>query len=93
MSLLREARLNAKMHGLKVKIGKRNEARGDCFFESAVYNINERDCFEAKLPQSIPIYRGKWCDEICRNDEEGLKSYMISCFGFLKENLIKSFFI
>ena len=37
---------NARQHGLEVEAGTRNPASGDCAFESAILNNNDRPCFK-----------------------------------------------
>ena len=39
---------SAKKHGINLVPGTLNAADGNCAFESAISNVNDRDCFEEK---------------------------------------------
>ena len=41
---------NARKHGINLKMGCPNKADGNCTIESVLENINNRECFQPKLP-------------------------------------------
>ena len=48
---------SAQKHGIKLKQGRPNPGTGDCAFEAAIYNINDRHSFKEKFLMSIDWYR------------------------------------
>ena len=58
--MISQAIESAQKHGIKLIPGKLNAADGNCAFESVLHNINERECFQEKLPLSHQTYRVKW---------------------------------
>ena len=48
---------SAKRHGIMIKHGAPNPGTGDCAFEAAIYNVNDRSCFLDNFPMSIDQYR------------------------------------
>ena len=48
---------SAKKHDINLKHGTPNHASGNCAIESAIFNLNDRDCFHEKLPFSVDYYR------------------------------------
>jgi hypothetical protein len=54
--MVRRAIGSASKHGIQLIHGTPNQASGNCSLESVVHNVNERDCFEEKLPLSIDYY-------------------------------------
>ena len=58
--MVQRAVSSAKKHGLDMKQGTPNAADGDCAFQSAIFNVNDRDCFAQKLPMSVDCYRKIW---------------------------------
>ena len=51
---------NAQKHGLKLEPGRKNQGYGNCSYEAALFNINDRTCFKEKLPMSPDFYRRIW---------------------------------
>ena len=51
---------SARRHGINLSPGKMNSASGNCAFEAAIYNVNDRVCFEHKFPFSPDYYRRIW---------------------------------
>ena len=37
---------SAKKHGIDLSPGRLNQATGNCAFESAIFNVNDRKCFK-----------------------------------------------
>ena len=48
---------SAQKHGIDLKPGRPNPGTGDCAFEAAIFNINDRTCFQEKFQMSIAYYR------------------------------------
>ena len=51
---------NAKKHKIKLAPGIQNMGHGNCSYESAILNINERDCFKEGFVMSADFYRRVW---------------------------------
>ena len=51
---------NAKKHKIKLVPGTENKGHGNCSYESAILNINERDCFKEGFVMSADFYRRVW---------------------------------
>ena len=51
---------NAKKHKIKLVPGTENKGHGNCSYESAILNINERDCFKEGFVMSADYYRRVW---------------------------------
>ena len=51
---------SAQKHGIKLVPGIENNGEGNCSYESAILNINERDCFGEGLVMSPDYYRCVW---------------------------------
>ena len=51
---------SAKKHGIKIIPGKKNNAAGNCSYESVINNINLRSCFKEKLRMTPDFYRRIW---------------------------------
>ena len=51
---------SADKHGIKLKPGRENEGNGNCSYEAAIFNINERSCFTEKFLMSPDFYRRIW---------------------------------
>ena len=51
---------SAKKHKIELEPGKENSGQGNCSYESVIFNINERKCFQTKLPLSPDTYRRIW---------------------------------
>ena len=48
---------SAQKHGINLKPGRPNPGTGDCAFEAAIFNNNDRACFQQKFLNSIDWYR------------------------------------
>ena len=55
---------SARKHGIKLKQGTPSAAEGNCAFESAIFNLNGRECFNESLPQSADYYRRIWMTDM-----------------------------
>ena len=55
---------SAKKHGITLRHGRSNAASGNCAFESALSNVNDRDCFSEKYPFSHLQYRRIWMTDM-----------------------------
>ena len=63
-NMVDKAIVSASKHGISLVQGRRNPAAGDCSFESVIYNINDRDCFNEKLPFTVDYYRRIWVNDM-----------------------------
>ena len=54
----------AKRHGINLSPGTLNSARGNCAFEAAIFNVNDRSCFKEKFPFSHDYYRRIWVTDM-----------------------------
>ena len=72
---------SGRKHGVNLIPGKLNQADGNCAFESALHNINFRDCFQNKLPFSPLTYRLQWMTNL-QNQES---RYPLLGAGFTDE--------
>ena len=52
--------INAQKHGINLEPGRENQGNGNCSYEAVIYNINDRSCFNEKLPMSPDYYRRIW---------------------------------
>ena len=55
---------SAKCHGINLIPGSPTPGLGDCAFEAAINNNNERNCFKEKFPLSISSYRQIWVTDM-----------------------------
>ena len=55
---------SSSKHGINLTPGKLNPGLGNCAFESVLYNINERACFEEKYESSADYYRRIWMTDM-----------------------------
>ena len=62
--MLSKAKSSAKKHGVQLVDGTPNIGKGDCAFESVILNINDRPCFNEKLPMDIDNYRRIWMTDM-----------------------------
>ena len=62
--MVRRAILSAGRHGISLKHGSSNEGSGNCAFESAISNVNDRECFTEKFPLSHIQYRRIWMTDM-----------------------------
>ena len=70
--MLKRGIASGRKHGINLSPGKLNAASGNCAFEAAIYNVNERVCFEQKFPFSPDYYRRIWAVDMknrTKNDE------------------------
>ena len=51
---------SAKKHNINLKPGRDNSGDGNCAYESVIFNINDRECFQTQLPMSPDFYRRVW---------------------------------
>jgi hypothetical protein len=59
-NIFKRAIASAQKHNIKLEPGRENHADGNCSYESAIYNINDRSCFKEKLQMSPDFYRRIW---------------------------------
>ena len=62
--MIKRAIRSGKKHGVTLLPGRFNLATGNCAFESAIYNVNDRNCFEAKFHLSVDYYRRIWATDM-----------------------------
>ena len=62
--MIARAMSNGKFHGIELKHGRGNQAKGDCAFEAVIQNINDRNCFTTKFPLDINVYRNIWTTDM-----------------------------
>ena len=55
---------SAQKHNIRLQPGRPNPATGNCSYEAVIYNINDRSCFQKKLPMSPDYYRRVWTTDI-----------------------------
>ena len=55
---------SAQRHGIKIRHGTPNPGTGNCAFEAAIYNVNDRPCFIEKFPMAINWYRHIWVTDM-----------------------------
>ena len=55
---------SAAKHGIALSPGQLNSGEGNCAFESAIFNVNERSCFKDKLCLSPDHYRRVWMTDM-----------------------------
>ena len=58
--IYQRAILSAKKHGLNLEPGTQNLGNGNCSYEAALFNINDRSCFKEKFLMSPHYYRRIW---------------------------------
>ena len=64
LKMVARAIRSGKHHGINIEHGASNKGTGDCAFEAAIYNINNRKCFEEKFSMSIDYYRRIWSTDM-----------------------------
>ena len=79
--MIKQAIESARKHGIDLVPGVRNNADGNCSFESVLNNINYRDCFENKLTKHPNAYRLEWVTAL---ENESLKNPDIAA-GYSEE--------
>ena len=55
--MMTRAICSAKHHEINLKPGSPTPGLGDCAFEAAIQNVNERNCYRKKFPLPITSYR------------------------------------
>ena len=55
--MIRRAISSGQKHGINFQHGRPNPGTGDCAFEAAIFNNNDRNCFKEKFLMSIDYYR------------------------------------
>ena len=55
---------SARKHGIDLKQGTPIASDGNCAFQSAICNLNDRKCFNENLPQSSDYYRRIWMTDM-----------------------------
>ena len=58
--IFQRAIASAQKHHIMLEPGMENQGHGNCSYESVIYNINERICFNETLPMSSDYYRRVW---------------------------------
>ena len=51
---------SAKKHNIELEPGRENPGDGNCSYQSVIFNINDRKCFNTHLPMSPDFYRRVW---------------------------------
>ena len=64
MKIVSRAKASARKHGIKLIHGTPNNSDGNCAIESAIFNINDRDCFPESLIFSADYYRRIWMTDM-----------------------------
>ena len=62
--MIKRAVRSADKHGIQLSPGRRNPGSGNCAFESAIFNVNDRQCFKEKFPLSVDHYRRVWVTDM-----------------------------
>ena len=62
--MLTRAIASGRKHGINLTPGRPNPANGDCAFEAAIFNVNDRSSFSVKYPMSIDYYRRIWSTDM-----------------------------
>ena len=79
---------NAKKHKIKLTPGIENNGFGNCSYESAILNINNRDCFREKLCMSPDYYRRVWNTDIMNKILDGTNPWNP---GLTRSEIVKGF--
>ena len=51
---------SARKHRINLECGRGNHGGGNCSYESVIFNINDRKCFQNKFHMSLQHYRIVW---------------------------------
>ena len=62
--MIKRAIASASRQGITLVPGRPNPATGNCSFEAAIFNLNDRSCFTEKLKLSIMYYRRIWITDM-----------------------------
>ena len=57
---------SSKYHGINLRHGTPNPAKGDCAFEAVIQNNNDRSCFLTKYTLDINSYRNIWTSDMAK---------------------------
>ena len=76
--IFRRAIESAKKHKIKMKAGRKDRGYGNCAFEAAINNINDRACYSNKLLLSANWYRRIWMDQMMENIILGICPWNLS---------------
>ena len=66
---------SAQKHRIRLVHGRKNNADGNCSYESVLFNLNDRDCFQEKFKKSPNFYRKIWNEEMKQKVLNGLMPY------------------
>ena len=64
MMIVKRAIASAQKHRIKLKPGRANHGDGNCSFEATIFNINDRSCFQEKLPMTPDFYGRIWITDM-----------------------------
>ena len=64
LKIVERAIASAQKHRIKLKPGRANHGDGNCSFEATIFNINDRSCFQEKLPMTPDFYRRIWITDM-----------------------------
>ena len=62
--IVKRAIASAQKHNIELIPGRANNAAGNCSYESVIYNINDRSCFNEKLLENPDFYRRIWTNDM-----------------------------
>ena len=62
--MLSRAIKSGTSHGINLEPGSSNQGKGDCAFEAAIQNNNDRPCFKEKFLMPINHYRRLWVTDM-----------------------------
>ena len=63
-TIVQRAIASANKHMINLEPGRENHADGNCSFEAVMFNINDRSCFQEKLPMTPDFYRRIWITDM-----------------------------
>ena len=64
MTIVQRAIASAQKHKIKLDPGRENHGDGNCSFEAIIFNINDRSCFQEKLPMTPDFYGRIWITDM-----------------------------
>ena len=62
--MIKQAIQSADKHGICLSPGRKNIGGGNCAFDSAIFNVNDRACFANKFPMPSDHYRKIWVTDM-----------------------------
>ena len=62
--MIKRAIQSADKHGISLVPGRKNSGGGNCAFDSAIFNVNDRECFTNKFPMPSGHYRKIWVTDM-----------------------------